>query len=248
MPSASTSSPSFSTLSSSSPPSFAEIRQYALHPSRTGDFIAATAETVHLRRQLPFLAMLQCEVGDLNTVTHVYLYDGGGPGGGLAARDGLRAALAAQKEWTADYLPVSRACIASQTSMLVQVEADVAAKAREMAAEKGEGGKKKPGVFDFTVTSPRSLAGGGGGGGGGANDTSRVAARALASERHGGALALRGHVVAGTGSPHVTVGAHVEVWRFADAAAAVSGRSAADAPAAGVSRQLLKPLAFSPWQ
>jgi len=231
----SSSSSSFSTSSSThlpSQPCFAEIRQYTLHPSKTGDFIAATAKTVHLRKQLPFLAMLQCEVGDLNKITHVYLYDD------LASRDELRALLASKSEWTAEYLPVSRACVASQTSMLVQVEAEIAADAEELAAA-GATGKRPGGVFDFTV-APRSLGGGGGGGG--------DAARALASERHGGALALRGSVSVGTGGPHVTVGSHVEVWRFADAAAAVAGRSAADAPAAGVSRQLLRPLPYSPWQ
>lgn len=231
---------SFST-STFAPSSYAEIRQYTLHPSKTNDFIAATAETIHLRKEMPFLAMLQCDVGDLNTVTHFYLYDD------LPARDHLRASLASKKEWTTDYLPVSRACVASQTSMLVQVEPEVAAGARRLAVARGggegEGAKKTPpGVFDFTV-APRSSSHAAA-----ANDTSRVAARALASERHGGVLALRGDVVVGTGSPHVAVGSHIEVWRFADAAAAVSGRSAADAPAAGVSRQLLKPLPYSPWQ
>ena len=232
-----TTAPSFST-STFAPSSYAEIRQYTLHPSKTADFIATTADTVHLRNEMPFLAMLQCDIGDLNTITHFYLYDD------LSARDRTRASLASKKEWTADYLPVSRACVASQTSMLVQVEAEVAAGARRLARAKGEDGEAKEppsGVFDFTVAS-RSLTAAA------ANDTSRGAARALASERHGGVLALRGHVIVGTGSPHVTVGSHVEVWRFADAADAVSGRSAADAPAVGVSRQLLRPLPYSSWQ
>ena len=133
--------------------------------------------------------------------------------------------------------------------MLVQVEAEVAAGAQKLAEEGetgGEGGekKKRPGVFDFTV-APRSLLVATFGAG---SDTSRVSARAAASERHGGVLALRGHVVVGLGGPHVTVGSHVEVWRFADAEAAITRRTAADAPAAGVSRQLLRPLTYSPWQ
>lgn len=234
-PSSTPSSSSFSTSSlSSSPPSFAEIRQYTLHPSKTAEFIAATAKTIQLRKQLPFLAMLQCEVGCLNTVTHFYLY------GDLACRDRLRASLASSKGWTDGYLPVSRACVASQTSLLLQVEAEIALKAKKMAIEEEF---EKPGVFDFTIAPPSLAAL--------ANDSSRVSARALASERHGGVLALRGSVAVGTGrglGSHVAVGSHVEVWRFADAAAAVSGRSAADAPAAGVSRQLLKPLSYSPWQ
>jgi hypothetical protein len=204
---------------------FAEVREYTLKPDAVATFLSLTAATLPLRRTLPFLAMLLPEAGGvLHKVTHVYLYDD------LAERDRARAALATERAWTDDYLAASRACVQYQTSTLLGVPPDAAAAARALA-EEGGAGLATPGVYEASRL------------GAAARGAARMEAAILTEA--GGVLALEGVVLAGA-----KPGSRVKVWRFGSVAAAVDARLAADGGAApGVGyRQLMRPVAFSPWQ
>lgn len=206
---------------------FLEVREYTLKPDSVATFLQLTRDTLHLRLRMPFLAMFTAEAGGaLTRVTHLYLYDD------LARRDRVRADLAATKEWAVDYLPLSRACVAHQASSIIGVPADAARAARELAEARRTG--IAPGVFEYsllTSTPPRGAV-------------ADLDASVLAGL--GGQLAIEGSVLIGP-----RPGTRLRVWRFADVDTAISARIAADGGGdahGAVTRQLLKPLPFSPWQ
>ena len=216
---------------------FLEVREYTLKPDAVATFLQLTHETVHLRLRMPFLAMFTTEAGGaLTRVTHLYLYDD------LVRRERVRVELAATKEWAVDYLSASRACVSHQSSILVGVPADAAGAARDLA-ESGRGGGgggggggsgSPPGCYEYsllTSTSPR----------GSTPDSDAPILSGL-----GGRLAIKGSVLAGP-----RPGTRLRVWRFDDVDSAVGARLAADGGGdahGAVTRQLLKPLPFSPWQ
>lgn len=92
-----------------------ELRTYALKPAHFGNYIKLSNEKFHLRTQHSKLNGFWIhDLGGLNAVTHLWEYDD------LKHRAEVRANLAADPEWIADYVTHLTPMLAQQENAIVE--------------------------------------------------------------------------------------------------------------------------------
>ncbi|KAI8464487.1 MAG: hypothetical protein J3K34DRAFT_440321 [Monoraphidium minutum] len=224
-----------------------EIREYTLTPAGMKEYLRLSHEAAGLRRSLlPFLGMFTPDTGcELNKVVHLYAYDS------MAQRAEMRAAAAANKEWTA-YVDAGRQYMTKQESrIMVEAAALYAATGASGAAAFAPPAGGGPGLYELRQYQLHP-------GYGSVPKLLKAFEEGLPDKI---AADPEGQLVAFAASDIGTLNSVMELWRYPSAAACVRARQASRlvpkwretiaAVTPGVqffTTAFLVPCPFSPWQ
>jgi hypothetical protein len=205
------------------------MRQYSLHPSGAADYLAATRESIAVRRKhLPLVAFLQPELGgdDLQQLTHFYSYPNG-----LDERAACRAAAIADPAWRA-YVSSSRAHVRKQKNAalfewpsLYEASGAPWRSAGEFASRFSSSSSSPPGIYELRTyrisptASVRALV---------RAFEAGLPAKCAAARRELGGESGGGCDLALFGSAQIgALDTVVELWRYSSADACLRARVAA---------------------